>query len=914
MSNSIDELQKEIIQKCSSLAIDMDMLPLAFELLSKTLNNDALDLKTLLLLSNAYLKNNSFINVIHLLINAINSKSKIILNSILVWQKLALSYYRLNRFDDSNHAITYALSIFEKTPRYMNAMNMSDKQTQTEVQSTDSTLEESSSDHGSSETDPSVLNAERLGEVQKLDEELHTPSLSEQKLYVLRCRILLLMDTKLSNIGEILPIFDKCLMFLEKIGNTDFYLDVLITRAQFFKKFNHTSNCRTDLTYILRTLHDNKDNIPLESLLYKVSFSYHFLASIIYEERPNRLDEPMSLIKEGSDNFPHMISSVKRLTLLQSQLIYLSGTEEQLNETIKRLMAEASLKNQKFQLSTTYYMIARLLLKQNKTENSSVAYDYYQKALKLTPNKPWIWISTAALFMELGQFNDALSTYTQAVNRSLYNDESQNEKSEKSFSDESSESSSSSVQNTLLSSYEIKFNNIFAAIAWFGISQVYTATGDYKNATDALNQSLKLFKIEKDMEHVNQLKTLLSKLIVLEADTVEHGTLGNLNAKSSTLSEKITEIENSEMDVSNSPVQEGSNDEGNMKYDKPDVPVPVLIEFSNYSDEMIFRPVEDISYEDICSIKVGKDTVMADTPEEVDSGNGEVIDLTKGNDIPSLHQQKRVRNWNEESRPEHYSPETFKSRHLSTSSQYQGTLPVHYPSHIGPTPPDLPSNINHNYFKSQSTSSRFDPRYQYLPSNSSGNLESTNIYADTDSNNGVLSQYAPSQYSLPSHMTPLNTKSQIISMPVFVPDPRRSLPVSTNATPILHYTQTNPDYGGGYPGNINQNVHVQQNTHFQNLGGHNQAPIPFNNLPQAPGIQPISNQLPTLVPYIQGQVSQNFPPGNNPSTTEYKGEIGNNNHRTGMPHNVALANIPHPQNHTYNSDPNNMPPHQLYYK
>ena len=243
MSNSIDELQKEIIQKCSSLAIDMDMLPLAFELLSKTLNNDALDLKTLLLLSNAYLKNNSFINVIHLLINAINSKSKIILNSILVWQKLALSYYRLNRFDDSNHAITYALSIFEKTPRYMNAMNMSDKQTQTEVQSTDSTLEESSSDHGSSETDPSVLNAERLGEVQKLDEELHTPSLSEQKLYVLRCRILLLMDTKLSNIGEILPIFDKCLMFLEKIGNTDFYLDVLITRAQFFKKFKNFRHC-----------------------------------------------------------------------------------------------------------------------------------------------------------------------------------------------------------------------------------------------------------------------------------------------------------------------------------------------------------------------------------------------------------------------------------------------------------------------------------------------------------------------------------------------------------------------------------------------------------------------------------------------------------------------------------------------
>lgn len=39
MNSSIKELEKEIFQKCSSLAIDMDMLPLAFELLSKTLKD-----------------------------------------------------------------------------------------------------------------------------------------------------------------------------------------------------------------------------------------------------------------------------------------------------------------------------------------------------------------------------------------------------------------------------------------------------------------------------------------------------------------------------------------------------------------------------------------------------------------------------------------------------------------------------------------------------------------------------------------------------------------------------------------------------------------------------------------------------------------------------------------------------------
>lgn len=913
MNSSIKELEKEIFQKCSSLAIDMDMLPLAFELLSKTLNNDALDLKTLLLLSNAYLKNNSFINVIHLLINAINSKSKTILNSILVWQKLALSYYRLNRFDDSNHAISYAVSLFERTSRYSHTMNMSDKQTQTETQSTDSTLDESSSDRGSHEAESGVPNAVELGEVQKTAQEAQTPSLSEQKLYVLRCRILLLMDTKSSNIEGILPIFDRCLLFLEKIGNTDYYLDVLITRAQFFKKFNHTSNCRTDLMYILKILHENKGSLPLENLLYKVSFTYHFFASIIYEERPSRLDEPISLIKEGINNFPHMISSVKRLTLLQAQLVYLGGTPEELDNTIKQLQVEASLKNMKFQLSTTCYMVARLLLKQDKKGNSSVAYDYFQMALKLTPNKPWIWISTAALFMELGQFNDALSTYTQGVNRSLYNDEGQNEKSEKSFSDESSDSSNSSVQNTLLSSYEIKFNNIFAAIAWFGISQVYTATGDYKNATEALNQSLKLFKIEKDMEHVNQLKALLSKLIILEADTVEHDTLGTLNTKPSTLTDKISEIENTNKDLPKSHVDSDSDTENEVKYDKPDVPISVLIEFSNFNDEMIFRPVEDISYEDICSIKIEKETDATDKAEMLESGDKEISDTASSNNSVSFNQQKRTRNWDDDSVQQLQSADPFKTRHLSTSQQYQPLIPENYSNQINTTQSELPHN--HDYYKVATSSTGFDPRYQYFPTSSTGNSERANQYTDTDSANGLMSHYAPTQYSLPSHMTPpLNTKSQIISMPVFVPDPRRSLPVSTNATPVLQYAQSNPDYGRSYGGNINHNVAVHPNPTYSNIINSNQPQIPFNQMAHVSNIPTISNQMPSLMPYVNGHPVPHFSQGSHPSVSGYKEENANSNGGPGASHNPALRTLPHPQNHTYNSDPNNLPHHQLYYK
>ena len=131
MYTDIIKAQTEILQKCGSLAIDMDKLPLAFELLTKTLENDPLNLKTLLLLSNAYLKNKSFINVIHLLISAVNSKSNIILNNIMIWQKLAVSYYRLNRFDDSNHAILQALALFGKSSRYSMIMNTTSTTTTT---------------------------------------------------------------------------------------------------------------------------------------------------------------------------------------------------------------------------------------------------------------------------------------------------------------------------------------------------------------------------------------------------------------------------------------------------------------------------------------------------------------------------------------------------------------------------------------------------------------------------------------------------------------------------------------------------------------------------------------------------------------------------------------------------------------
>ena len=933
MYTDIIKAQTEILQKCGSLAIDMNKLPLALEVLKKTLEIDPLNLKTLLLLSNTYLKSSSFINVIHLLITAVNSKSKTILNNVMIWHKLAISYYRLNRFDDSNHAILQAVALFEKTKRYKFVMNNNKEiSNQNEIvpkENNDPNSKPIKMFNNNNNNNNNIQNNKTIPSSSDHKEDKDRSikdknenliiSLSERKMYLLRCRILLLMDNRHGTLHEGLPAFDKCLYFLERVDDLNYYLDVLITRAQFFKKFNSIVNCKNDLVYVLRLLDERRHQLKLTQLLTKVSYTYSLLASIIYEENPNNYNEAIRLVRDGMKKFPHMTSTMKPLSILETQLIYLGGNDQEIADRIARLKIQITLESHKYQ-ATTSYMIARLLIKQNLKKNMNEAYEYYQKTLKLLPKRPWIWISGAALYLELGQFDDALSTYTQAVNHSLYNDDNQSDKSEKSFSDDSSISSNSSGSNNLLPAYEMKFNNFFAAIAWFGISQVYTATGEYKNAIDAINQALKLFKIEKDSESVNKLKALLSKLIILEVnDTGENSREQNKNESSV----------KKQPNILNNPTEEQPTNQNSpdtmIRYEKPEVPIFLLIDLMNHRDGKLFKSIETIEKEDICSMRAQDlDEDLIDV--ETDSIKSEVIDLTS-NENNGSHNGKRSRvEWESEKQTNGNDAKNLQTPYYYSNPISSTTKEPYYQVNLH-TQQGLPSSStvttdSYNGYKIPMHTGTYDPRYNFQPRNSYAQPDRIESYNAREVINDVMSHYEHSQYSSSSHPTPIQTKRQIISMPVFIPDPRQSLPASTINTPVVPYEPNNAGFVRPYTAGITPNSYIHGDPQF----APNQPQIDYNNNNNNNSrIQPsqmtsISNvgpqmihQRPSQVQYQANTIQYQPNSATDMNQFQHNGQNNGNTSNRSVTQSNNLQNQPPMNGNTFYMNPNN-PPGSLYYK
>lgn len=633
----IQNTQTDILRVCGSLAIDMNLLPLAFDLLSKVLHRDPLDVKTLLLLSNAYMKSDGYINVIHLLINAINSRSQSILNDPRIWKQLAISYYKLNRYDDSNHAISQALSSFDSGD-CNNSNNNINHNSNSHINNNhipnNNNILTSPLGHNNSITS---LNNDRTTDDNYFQNQIsQLAKLNKQKLFVLRCRISLLADPKAHRIESILPFFDEAVNSLEMVNNLPLYVEILITRAQLFRKYGLYDRCKDDLFTVIGILNENANAFKVRDLIHKVSYAYHFLASIQYT-LTNNYKLSISLINESLTNFNHTESSAHRLTILACQINYLNATN--IAETIDKLTLEVPMASESSQ-AMMYYMIARLSLRMDPIKNIEVAYEYYQKALSIAPEKPYVWISIAALYLRLGQLNDALSTYSQAINLSLSND-----------------------LGLSLTLAEIKFYNVFAALAWFGISQVYTATNQLSSAIDAINQAIRLFKLENATQHVRELELVHSSLILnhgkwkkLNEYKNKKSNLGDVSdrreshknnekSKTSNHDSNLTSVESSvpsESSVSSVSNMEGSSSSNNesttvetdqfdhqknkaangktdtgsyfeniMDYSIPNVPMETLIDFETYKDYEVFKLENVIDRVDLNTTNVDADTVRA---------------------------------------------------------------------------------------------------------------------------------------------------------------------------------------------------------------------------------------------------------------------------------------------------------------
>lgn len=95
----LETIYSEVSLICGHLAIEMNKLPLAFNLLGKLLERNPCDKAALLLLARLYLVKNEYSNVVGLL--------QPVVKDLKLWSQLSLSYYKLGLFDAALAAISH---------------------------------------------------------------------------------------------------------------------------------------------------------------------------------------------------------------------------------------------------------------------------------------------------------------------------------------------------------------------------------------------------------------------------------------------------------------------------------------------------------------------------------------------------------------------------------------------------------------------------------------------------------------------------------------------------------------------------------------------------------------------------------------------------------------------------------------
>ncbi|CAL9731877.1 hypothetical protein MOUN0_M07514 [Monosporozyma unispora] len=593
-TDDFQNLNSDILRKCSGLALNMNMLPMTFSLLAKLLSYDSTDIRSLLLLSNAYLKNKNYINVIHLLIDAINSKTDFIINDYRIWKQLAFAYYKLNKYDDADHAISQALSSIS-SPR------MAFERQQLHIDNNHNNTSHGVKTYIEGEAGKTIHHPKSYTMLLPKDEE----EILKYKISVLNCRISLLAPEKTHSISLLLSDFQMALSQIDFNKNIPLYLEVLITRAQLFIKYHMIAECKQDLIQCLTILNENKQAFKRNDLSPKVAYCYYFLISLEFLQNSD-FDLSMKLIKEVQTNFQLPALYLQKFLILEAYIRTINNPHNS-RFLIDRLKMEIPLVSDLIK-PRLFYALGRLVIQDKTDENIELAYHFYQDALSITPEDPIIWVSFAALYFELGQFDDALSTYSQAASLA---------------------SSSEILQSCNL--FQIRLYNKLTALAWFGISQVYCAINQLSNAVDSINEAIGIFRIENDKVHAEELERIRTELQILQNKYRRYKESRTVQQLINSEEGHPNDDDDDDDDYMNDSAK--SDSQSNIDYLVPDIPFEMLIEFETYQDQNVFTTECELDPVNLTEVKEDKITSKIESVQQ--HSNPIIVSNNVTNLVPS---------------------------------------------------------------------------------------------------------------------------------------------------------------------------------------------------------------------------------------------------------------------------------------
>ncbi|CUS21470.1 LAQU0S03e03334g1_1 [Lachancea quebecensis] len=311
--------------------------------------------------------------------------------------------------------------------------------------------------------------------------------IKDANTWALQARILLLwMDSDAKMTLETLtPYFVGAIEMAIAAGDAQLELQSRVSLAQLYHRFACYPESQAEVSRAFALVRSEPSfGILRPSTVNTLCYLYNFLGIIQF--KMNYKAGAYSVIQEAISALPQVPATARLLATL-AQFYMIDENLPQLRAILPALLVEKTALTDKelIRLYLVNWLLGRVY---DMLDDTKQSYHFYQQAVNCKPQSASLWVGIGSLYLRMRQFEDAHIAFSHALNYA-----SKLENSEQPFF--------------------LRFNRLFAAFAWVGLSQVFVATFQKQSALDALRQASVLFTAEGDLVHSGQVDQLYSDVL-----------------------------------------------------------------------------------------------------------------------------------------------------------------------------------------------------------------------------------------------------------------------------------------------------------------------------------------------------------------------------------------------------------------
>ncbi|SCU97443.1 LADA_0H06326g1_1 [Lachancea dasiensis] len=307
---------------------------------------------------------------------------------------------------------------------------------------------------------------------------------NDPELWVLQNRILLLWmdaDSK-TGLQTLVPYFTTAVQVTSSCQDSKKELQARVSLAQLYHRFACYAESHAELMQCLALVRQSPlFDLSKPSAISVVCYLYNFMSIIQF--KLNQRANAYGLLREAMCILPQ-VSRTSRLLATLAQFYMIDGDVTSLGSLLPTLVLEreALLNGDQDRVYIYSWILGRIY---DMLDDTKQSYEFYQLAISCKPQAASLWIAIGYLYLRMRQFEDAHIAFSHAFNYA------------------------SKIENNG-HPYLLRFNRLFAAFAWVGLSQVSVATFQKQKALDALRQASVLFASEGDVVHARQVDQIFS--------------------------------------------------------------------------------------------------------------------------------------------------------------------------------------------------------------------------------------------------------------------------------------------------------------------------------------------------------------------------------------------------------------------